>query len=181
LPKLRAIGHHVSTRLLEGEQLADTASWPIRYSSGSNIRPPPKLVSAPLPSALVIHRCMRCSARCAGFSHVPAGFRHRELRPLVAGLISRDLTTYSTCAMTYDLRRLRLHGLIERVDGTHHYTITTSGLRVAFFDTTLQRRLLQLGDSTTPEIPSPLRAAVRQLEAALQKLWNHADRHAQAA
>jgi hypothetical protein len=29
--------------------------------------------------------------------------------------------------MTYDLRRFRLHGLIERVVGTHRYTVTPTG------------------------------------------------------
>jgi DNA-binding HxlR family transcriptional regulator len=115
------------------------------------------------------------------FSHVPDGFRHRELRPLVAGLLSRDLAAYSRSAMTYDLRRLRLNGLIERVDGTHRYTVTPSGLRAAFFYTTLHRWLLQLGGTEPIDIPSPLRPAVRQLEAALDKLWHDANLHSQAA
>ena len=33
--------------------------------------------------------------------------------------------------MTYDLRRLRLHGLIERVPHSHRYRITPSGARIA--------------------------------------------------
>jgi predicted MarR family transcription regulator len=115
------------------------------------------------------------------FSHVPGGFRHRDLRPLVAGLLSRDLTVYSRCAMTYDLRRLRLHGLIERVVGTHRYTVTPIGLRVAVFYTTLHRRLLQLGGSDLTDVPPPLRAAVGQLEAALHKLCHAANPNSQAA
>jgi hypothetical protein len=35
--------------------------------------------------------------------------------------------------MTYDLPRLRLKGLIHRISGTHRYTATTYGLKVAFF------------------------------------------------
>jgi DNA-binding PadR family transcriptional regulator len=33
--------------------------------------------------------------------------------------------------ITYDLRRLRLHGLIERIPKTHRYRITAKGLRIA--------------------------------------------------
>jgi len=33
----------------------------------------------------------------------------------VAGLLGRDLAIYSAGAMTYDLRRLRLHGIIARI------------------------------------------------------------------
>ena len=35
--------------------------------------------------------------------------------------------------MTYDLRRLRLKGLIHRIPKTHRYTATSYGLKVAFF------------------------------------------------
>jgi hypothetical protein len=48
----------------------------------------------------------------AGFVQLPAGFRHRDVRPRVAALLGRP---YSAAQMTYDLRRLRLRTLIERV------------------------------------------------------------------
>src|ERR1700686_2512776 len=57
----------------------------------------------------------------------PTGFRHRDLRPAVAQLLGRDPATYTTGQMTYDLRRLRLHGLIERVPHTHRYQATPLG------------------------------------------------------
>src|ERR1700681_5082317 len=44
--------------------------------------------------------------------HAVAGFSNRSLRALVAGLLG---TTYTSSQMTYDLRRLRLHGLIIRL------------------------------------------------------------------
>src|SRR5205823_1580294 len=51
------------------------------------------------------------------FSHLPTGFRNRDLRPLVAALLGRELASYTAGAMTYDLRRLRLHGVIRRARG----------------------------------------------------------------
>ena len=44
--------------------------------------------------------------------------------------------------MTYDLRRLRLHGLIERIPHTNTYTLTPDGIRVAVFYTKVHDRLL---------------------------------------
>jgi hypothetical protein len=40
----------------------------------------------------------------------------------------------------YDLRRLRLHGLITRIPKTRRYRLTTKGLRTAIFYTRLYSR-----------------------------------------
>jgi hypothetical protein len=45
--------------------------------------------------------------------------------------------------MTYDLRRLRLHGMIERVPKTHRYQVTDFGFRVALFFTRTHARLVR--------------------------------------
>jgi hypothetical protein len=49
--------------------------------------------------------------------------------------------------MTYDLRRLRLHGLIERIPHSHRYQTTADGLKITLF------RKLPLGvrPRNTPE------------------------------
>jgi hypothetical protein len=47
--------------------------------------------------------------------------------------------------MTYHLRRLRLHGLIERIPKTHRYRLTTFGFRVAVFFTRAYARILRPG------------------------------------
>ena len=47
--------------------------------------------------------------------------------------------------MTYDLRRLRLHGLIEREARSHRYRLTKAGLRTALFWTRSYARLLRSG------------------------------------
>jgi hypothetical protein len=66
------------------------------------------------------------------------GFTNKSLRGQVAGLLG---TTYTSSQMTYDLRRLRLHGMIERLAGTNTYRVTTEGIRVAVFYTKLRDRL----------------------------------------
>ena len=46
----------------------------------------------------------------------------------------------SSGQMTYDLRRLRLHGLIERIPATYRYQVTAAGLRTAMFLTRVHDR-----------------------------------------
>ena len=77
--------------------------------------------------------------------HAVTGFTNKSLRGLVAGLLGTD---YSTTQMTYDLRRLRLHGLIERLPDTNTYTLTPEGIRVAVFYTKLRDACS--GPSSTP-------------------------------
>jgi hypothetical protein len=72
-------------------------------------------------------------------------------------------------------------GYSDGLTGTHRYTLTTTGLRIAFFYTTLHRRFLQLGGRDLADVPPPLRSAVRQLETALAKLWHTADADFHAA
>ena len=47
--------------------------------------------------------------------------------------------------MSYDLRRLRLHGLIERIPKTQRYRLTTFGLKTALFYSRTYQRLLRRG------------------------------------
>ena len=90
--------------------------------------------------------------------HAVTGFTNKSLRGQVAGLLGND---YSSSQMSYDLRRLRLHGLIERQAAAP--TVTRSppkGMRVAVFYTKLHARLLRpllAADQT----PSTARAAPR--------------------
>ena len=97
--------------------------------------------------------------------HAVAGFTNHSLRGLVAGLLGTD---YRSGQMTYDLRRLRLHGLIERIPGTNTYAVTTEGIRVAVFYTKLQNRLLRpLLAADKPPAPLELRRALTTLEHAV--------------
>jgi hypothetical protein len=76
--------------------------------------------------------------------------------------------------MTYDLRRLRLKGLIHRLPKTHRYTTTSYGLKVVFFYSKLYLRILRpQWNALLPEsddLPRPLRAVLHQLDAEIQKL-----------
>ena len=56
------------------------------------------------------------------------GVTNRSLRALVAGLLD---VSYSASQASYDLRKLRLHGLVRRIHGRNHYTLTDVGLTAA--------------------------------------------------
>jgi hypothetical protein len=69
--------------------------------------------------------------------------------------------------VTYNLRRLRLHGIIERIAHSHRYQLTQDGLRIVLFFSRTYARLLRpkLAEimPSAPPLPSPLRAAFDRL------------------
>jgi hypothetical protein len=52
--------------------------------------------------------------------------------------------------VSYELRRLRLHGLIERIEGTHRYHLTAEGLRTVLFYQRTYARVIRPGLSIIP-------------------------------
>ncbi|HEX6055056.1 MAG TPA: hypothetical protein VFY98_04525 [Intrasporangium sp.] len=96
------------------------------------------------------------------------GFTNRDLRALLSQLLGQDV---STGQMTYDLRRLKAHGLITRQPHTHRYHVTDSGLRDALFLTHAHNRLLRTGlAQLTQPTPGPLKAAFRAYTNAIDRL-----------
>ena len=75
----------------------------------------------------------------------PEGFRNRQLRPLLAQLLGISQSKISPGRMSYDLRRLRLHKLIERIPKTQRYRLTSFGLKTALFYSRAYQRLLRPG------------------------------------
>jgi hypothetical protein len=92
------------------------------------------------------------------------GFTNADLRTHPTQLLSLDLTAWSAGRATYDLRRLRLHGLIERIPKTHRYHVTGNGLHHAMFLTRVHTRPVQTGAvqlaDADPPAPAPLRASM---------------------
>jgi hypothetical protein len=105
------------------------------------------------------------------FRLLPDGFTNRDLRGLVGQLLGKDPRQMSAGQITYDLRRLRAHGLITRLPHTHRYHVTDTGLHHALFLTRAHDRLLRTGlaQLTDPE-PGPLLTASRRYQTAIDKL-----------
>jgi hypothetical protein len=97
------------------------------------------------------------------FRLLPNGFRCADLRHHLAVLSGCDPQSISRGAITYQLRRLRLHGLIERVPDSFRYRVTEFGLRVALFFTRTYNRILRPGLAaalpTLRAINAPLKRA----------------------
>ena len=80
--------------------------------------------------------------------------------------------------MTYDLRRLRAHGLIERVPHSRRYRITDTGLQHGLLFTHAHDHLLRTGlahaTDPDPPAPAPLRTAACAYQRAFHDLAHHA-------
>jgi hypothetical protein len=118
----------------------------------------------------------RVRALFAGLSRfLPAlnGFRNVELRETVQALLCVSPEEYTASQMSYDLRRLRLKGVIARLAGTHRYILTTYGRRIAYLMTKLHNRIFDVASaawSASVAMPSQLAQAFQQLDAELDKL-----------
>ncbi|SRR5579875_3522840 len=99
-------------------------------------------------------------ALCATLT-AATGITNKSLRALMTGLLHAPRTPGQ---MTYDLRRLRLAGLIRRIGHTNRYALTPGGIKFAVFYTKLRNRLLRpLMAAGQPQAPPELRQALRTL------------------
>ena len=178
LPALRQIGFMANRRLLgvqrishdpvRGAQAFTALTAPIIYDNGNRI--PGLRFGDPrvhaLLQALLIHRLL------------PRGFTNRELRTLIAPLLGTTPEDITAGKMTYDLRRLRAHGLIQRIPATRRYHVTDTGLQHALFLTRAHDHLLRPGlaqlNDPSPPAPAPLRTAARAYQAAFDDLTRQA-------
>jgi hypothetical protein len=112
------------------------------------------------------------SAICV-FRLLPRGFTHRDLRHHLAPQLALRPENMTSGQITYDLRRLRMHGLIARIPHSHRYHVTDTGLRTALFLTRAHNRLLRTGLAEIhgpPVAPTKLRAAATAYEHAINDL-----------
>lgn len=115
----------------------------------------------------------------AAFLTLPNGFSNAALRPHVAQLMAKHPAAYRPAQMTYDLRRLRLHGLIERIPHSQRYTLTPMGRRIAIFFSKLYTRLFlpglgslfdQAPDSVTKAITKTMQRLDQQIDSLVHNL-----------
>jgi hypothetical protein len=90
------------------------------------------------------------------FQLLPNGFSNRNLRENLAPLLGQQPENLTQGRMTYHLRRLRLHGMIERIPKSHRYCLTDLGLSTAWFFTRTYSRILRPGlDRILPQLSAP--------------------------
>jgi hypothetical protein len=178
LPALREIGFTANRRLLAAQRLSHNPiagaaalaqiTGPVVTATGSRI--PGLRFTDPRAQALLAVLCV--------FRLLPRSFTNADLRHHLAPLLGKNAGQLTSGQMTYDLRRLRLHGLIERIPHTFRYHVTDAGLRSATYLTRLHDRLLRAGlaelTDPSPPAPSALRAADRAYRAAIDELARQA-------
>jgi len=172
LDELQAKARACNRRILDAERaghgtvLASPAFEPIAHPSADadGRRTPALRFGDPRVMALADALCATLSAA--------TGFTNKSLRALMTGL---PHTPYNPGQMTYDLRRLRLNGMIRRIEHTNRYVLTSDGIRAAVFYTKLYNRLLRpLLAANQPQAPAELRQALRTIDHHVENYITHA-------
>jgi hypothetical protein len=178
LPALRAIGFAANRRVLEVETISQDCA--LADGVFDQVTQPQRVEGQRVPGlrfddgrvlALLQVLCL--------FLVLPEGFRNATMRQWMAQALGVDAETYAAGRMTYDLRRLRLHRLIERIPHTHRYRVTNLGIRVALFFTKVHSRILRPGLSQLfdgcPKAPNrPIATAMDKLDQTFAALFNEA-------
>jgi len=178
LPALRQIGFSANRRLLVVQTLSHDpvtganalaqVTDPVTTETGTRVAG--LRLTDPRALALLAVLCI--------FRLLPNGFTNADLRRHLAPLLGNTPDLMTSGQITYDLRRLRLHGLIERIPHTFRYRVTDTGMRSARYLTRLHDRLLRTGlaELTDPSPPAStaLHAADRAYQAAIDDLARQA-------
>src|SRR5215831_15962867 len=176
LPELKEIGFTASRRLLGVQRIShDPADGAAALAALTQpVTSPAGTRTAGMP--LTSSRVQALLAVLCVFRLLPNGFTNRDLRIHLAPLLGLTPEAMTSGQITYDLRRLRIHGLICRIPHSFRYRVTPAGLRQARFLTRLIQRLLipGLAQLTDPPPPARLRAAARAYEASLDDLARRA-------
>ena len=167
LAALRQVGFQANRRLLDVQRLSHDCA--LGETTLQQVERPQVVADQRVPGLRFTDpRVQALLSALVVFRLLPAGFAAAEFRQHVAPLLGLVPGALTPGRLTYDLRRLRLHGLIARIPKTHRYQVTPFGLRLALFVTRVQARLFRPGIALLrPEAatdPSPLRAAFDRLE-----------------
>ena len=174
LPYLRKVGREINRRLLEVERVSHNSGL-----SGDSIQrvvqPTVTQDGEKAPSLKFGQpRVMALLLALTLFQHLIDGFHNRDLRDLVANLLGVTTEQYTAGQMTYDLRRLRLKGLIFRPPRTNRYFVTPYGWMVARLFSRLEARVFRpamaVFTGNDAVLPFPLRHALDRVDSQLDRL-----------
>ena len=177
LPALRVVGFAANRRLEDVQRLShDCQMGEEAFRQVTQ----PQVVQGQRVSALPFAdpRVQALLSVLVLFCLLPQGFANKEVRERLAPLLGVDPSHMTPGKMTYDLRRLRLHGLIVRLPHTHRYRVTDDGLRTALFFTRVYARILRPGLARITPLAPPgditLRPYFDKLEVAIDHWIDHA-------
>lgn len=144
LPALRRVGFEANRRLLDVQRVSQDCA--IGEDAFRGVNEPVEVGgqrASGLPFADVSVQALFSALLV--FRLLARGFSNRDLRDCWAPLLGKSPDDMTAGQMTYHLRRLRLHGLIERIAGTHRYRLTSQGGRTILFCSRTYNRLLRPG------------------------------------
>ena len=174
LPYLQKIGRQINRRLLEVERVSHNSG--LSGDSIQRVVQPAVTTDGKKAPGLKFGqpRVMALLLALTLFQHLIDGFRNHDLRKQVADLLGVTMSDYTPHQMTYDLRRLRLKGLIYRPPGTNRYFVTPYGWKVARLFSRLEARVfrpaMSMFTSNDAVLPFPLRQALDRVDAQLDLL-----------
>src|SRR5262249_47743314 len=144
LPALRQVGFQANRRLLDVQQISQDCA--VGEDAFGRLNEP-VVVEGQRASALGFADTAVPALLSAlfGVRLLPRGFCNRDLRDHWAPLLGKVPAALTAGQMSYHLRRLRLHGLIERIPRSHRYRVTDGGWRTALFCTRTYNRVLRPG------------------------------------
>jgi hypothetical protein len=172
LPALREVGFSANRRLLTVQRIShDPAAGEAAFAQVAQ----PLDLDGRRVAALRFAdpRTHALLASLVVFRLMPNGFANRDLRAHVAPLLGRPAESITAGQMTYDLRRLRLHQLIERIPGTHRYRPTDFGLHTAIFFGHASRFLRHGMADLTDTHPTPLNQALTRVSREANRIAHH--------
>jgi hypothetical protein len=174
LPELREVGFSANRRLLDVQRISHDCS--IGEDAFAAVHQP-AVVDGQRASGLRFGdpRVLALLSAILLFRLLPRGFSNKDLREIMAQLLGVPPGHFTQGKMTYDLRRLRLHGLIERIPKTHRYHVTDLGFRAALlitrgYNNVFRSGLAAIHDPLPPQ-PNRLRKAFDRVDAAVTDLW----------
>jgi hypothetical protein len=174
LPYLQKIGRQINRRLLEVERVSHNSG--LSGDSIQRVVQPTVTEDGKKSPGLKFGqpRVMALFLALTLFQHLIDGFRNHDLRQHVADLLGVTVADYTSNQMTYDLRRLRLKGLIYRPPQTNRYFVTPYGWKVARLFSRLEARVFRpamaMFTGNDAVLPFPLRNALDRTDAHLDLL-----------
>ena len=174
LEALKAIGFTANRRLLGVQRIShDCRIGTERFDDLHASRP----VAGQRASSLRFGdvRVQALFAALVGFGLLPDGFANRDLRERVAPLMGQSVEDYHRGRTTYDLRRLRLRGLIERIPHTRRYRVTEDGVRTALCyhraHARVMRPVLSAAFDAQRRTTTRLNKAIGVFDQEIDRLW----------
>jgi len=182
LPHLLAIGRNINHRVLSLERVAQHCA--ISAHTVERIVLPTVTTDEQRAPALRWGdpRTMAVLSALSGFAFTLKGFTNADLRDRVGALYDAGPKGYTAQRMTYDLRRLRLKHLIQRVPKSHRYVFTSTGRRAALFLTKSYVRLVRpMLDRLEPQLPDDASDQLRRAWKNCETAFEHAVQEARIA